>query len=125
VFLLHYLELFVLDAPRNFNSLKIDQFSSFLGVGWFPPAKSLHRRHQSSSTEGKLVEESLAQNCSTDEAEMVGSIHDDAHGTQWSTSIVVQNVAVLIANLLLLFILSSWRPPWGVQNPGHCQLPAR
>jgi hypothetical protein len=36
----------------------------------------------------------------------------------------IQNAAVLITDPLLRFILLSWRPPWGVQNPGHCQLPA-
>jgi sentrin-specific protease 7 len=33
LFLLHYVELFLMDAPRNFNPLKIDVFSGFVSSG--------------------------------------------------------------------------------------------
>ncbi|CAL4943605.1 unnamed protein product [Urochloa decumbens] len=44
LFLLHYAEQFLMDAPSNFNPLKIDIFSGFLSGDWFaPPEASLKR----------------------------------------------------------------------------------
>ncbi|KAI4339765.1 hypothetical protein MLD38_024672 [Melastoma candidum] len=45
LFLLHYLELFLEDAPYTFNPLKISKFSGFLSANWFLPFEaSLKRR---------------------------------------------------------------------------------
>ncbi|KAK7282889.1 hypothetical protein RIF29_11993 [Crotalaria pallida] len=44
LFLLHYLELFLAEAPINFNPFKITKFSSFLNVDWFPPAEAYLKR---------------------------------------------------------------------------------
>ncbi|KAI4389824.1 hypothetical protein MLD38_002005 [Melastoma candidum] len=45
LFLLHYLELFLEDAPYTFNPLKISKFSGFLSTNWFLPFEaSLKRR---------------------------------------------------------------------------------
>ncbi|KAF0924665.1 hypothetical protein E2562_010258 [Oryza meyeriana var. granulata] len=44
LFLLHYVELFLMDTPRSFNPLKIDSFSNFLSDDWFPPAEASLKR---------------------------------------------------------------------------------
>eukprot|EP00257_Ricinus_communis_P013978 XP_015571549.1 probable ubiquitin-like-specific protease 2B isoform X1 [Ricinus communis] len=44
LFLLHYLELFLADAPVNFSPFKINRFSKFLNVDWFPPAEASLKR---------------------------------------------------------------------------------
>ncbi|KAJ8762611.1 hypothetical protein K2173_008050 [Erythroxylum novogranatense] len=44
LFLLHYLELFLVDAPLNFNPFKINGFSKFLTVDWFPPSEASLKR---------------------------------------------------------------------------------
>ncbi|KAJ8773332.1 hypothetical protein K2173_028509 [Erythroxylum novogranatense] len=44
LFLLHYLELFLLDAPLDFNPFKIDKFSKFLNVDWFTPSEASLKR---------------------------------------------------------------------------------
>ncbi|KAF8681759.1 hypothetical protein HU200_045196 [Digitaria exilis] len=53
LFLLHYAELFLMDAPRNFNPLKIDEFSDFLSRDWFAPAEASLKR----SVVRKLIHE--------------------------------------------------------------------
>ncbi|GJN22738.1 hypothetical protein PR202_gb10333 [Eleusine coracana subsp. coracana] len=53
LFLLHYVEQFFMDVPSNFNPLKIDVFSGFLGEDWFPPAEASHKR----SVVQKLIHE--------------------------------------------------------------------
>ncbi|XP_057431259.1 probable ubiquitin-like-specific protease 2A isoform X2 [Lotus japonicus] len=46
LFLLHYVECFLKEAPVNFNPFKITKFSNFLKNNWFPPAEaSLKRSH--------------------------------------------------------------------------------
>ncbi|CAN0921165.1 Probable ubiquitin-like-specific protease 2A [Linum grandiflorum] len=46
LFLLHYLELFLEEAPANFNPSNLSDFSNFLNKNWFPPDEaSLKRRH--------------------------------------------------------------------------------
>ncbi|KAL7245537.1 hypothetical protein ACSBR2_000799 [Camellia fascicularis] len=46
LFLLHYVERFLGDAPLNFSPFKITKFSNFLNMDWFPPAEpSLKRVH--------------------------------------------------------------------------------
>ncbi|XWS25380.1 hypothetical protein CRYUN_Cryun27aG0063700 [Craigia yunnanensis] len=44
LFLLHYLELFLAEAPPNFNPFKITKFSNFLNLGWFPPTEASLKR---------------------------------------------------------------------------------
>ncbi|KAF7830010.1 putative ubiquitin-like-specific protease 2B [Senna tora] len=44
LFLLHYLELFLAEAPANFNPFKLTKFSHFLNVDWFPPAEAYLKR---------------------------------------------------------------------------------
>jgi len=53
LFLLHYVELFLMDAPRNVNPLKIDVFSGFLSGDWFAPAEASLKR----SVVRKLIHE--------------------------------------------------------------------
>ncbi|XP_028075844.1 probable ubiquitin-like-specific protease 2B isoform X3 [Camellia sinensis] len=46
LFLLHYVERFLDEAPLNFSPFKITKFSNFLNVDWFPAAEpSLKRVH--------------------------------------------------------------------------------
>ncbi|KAJ1424782.1 Ulp1 protease family, C-terminal catalytic domain [Sesbania bispinosa] len=44
LFLLHYLELFLAEAPSNFNPFKLTKFSNFLNVDWFLPAEAYLKR---------------------------------------------------------------------------------
>ncbi|XP_022731497.1 probable ubiquitin-like-specific protease 2B isoform X2 [Durio zibethinus] len=44
LFLLHYLELFLAEAPPNFNPFKITKFSNFLNLSWFPPTEASLKR---------------------------------------------------------------------------------
>ncbi|KAK8465265.1 hypothetical protein PHAVU_009G037600 [Phaseolus vulgaris] len=44
LFLLHYLELFLTEAPLNFNPIKLTKFSNFLNVDWFLPAEAYLKR---------------------------------------------------------------------------------
>lgn len=46
LFLLHYVELFIAEAPANFNPFMISNFENFLKPDWFMPAEaSLKRVH--------------------------------------------------------------------------------
>ncbi|XP_058746355.1 probable ubiquitin-like-specific protease 2B [Vicia villosa] len=44
IFLLHYIELFLTEAPFNFNPLKLTKLSKFLNLDWFPPEEAYHKR---------------------------------------------------------------------------------
>ncbi|XP_077234137.1 putative ubiquitin-like-specific protease 2B [Tasmannia lanceolata] len=44
LFLLHYVELFLEEAPVNFSPFKISKFSNFLNMDWFPPTEASHKR---------------------------------------------------------------------------------
>ncbi|KAJ7965813.1 Ubiquitin-like-specific protease 2 [Quillaja saponaria] len=44
LFLLHYLELFLAEAPANFSPFQITKFSNFLNPDWFPPAEASLKR---------------------------------------------------------------------------------
>ncbi|KAJ4701455.1 putative Cysteine proteinases superfamily protein [Melia azedarach] len=44
LFLLHYLELFLAEAPVCFSPFKLTTYSSFLNVNWFPPAEASLKR---------------------------------------------------------------------------------
>uniref|UniRef100_A0ACD5VAI4 Uncharacterized protein n=1 Tax=Avena sativa TaxID=4498 RepID=A0ACD5VAI4_AVESA len=56
LFLLHHVELFLMDAPSSFNPLKIDVFSTFLSDDWFVPAEASLKR----SVIRKLIHEVVA-----------------------------------------------------------------
>ncbi|KAA8538179.1 hypothetical protein F0562_027787 [Nyssa sinensis] len=44
LFLLHYVECFLEDAPVNFSPFKITKFSNFLNIDWFPPEEASLKR---------------------------------------------------------------------------------
>ncbi|XP_052189252.1 probable ubiquitin-like-specific protease 2B isoform X2 [Diospyros lotus] len=44
LFLLHYVERFLEEAPFNFNPFKITKFCNFLSAEWFPPAEPSFKR---------------------------------------------------------------------------------
>ncbi|XP_043713348.1 probable ubiquitin-like-specific protease 2B [Telopea speciosissima] len=44
LFLLHYVELFLEEAPVDFSPFKITKFSHFLSMDWFPPAEPSCKR---------------------------------------------------------------------------------
>ncbi|XP_043711320.1 probable ubiquitin-like-specific protease 2B [Telopea speciosissima] len=44
LFLLHYVDLFLEDAPVSFSPFKITKFSYFLTMDWFPPAEASSKR---------------------------------------------------------------------------------
>ncbi|KAM0868645.1 hypothetical protein ACQ4PT_041179 [Festuca glaucescens] len=57
LFLLHYVELFLMDAPSSFNPLKLDVFSTFLSDNWFAPAEASLKRSLIRKLIHKLVTE--------------------------------------------------------------------
>ncbi|KAB5568765.1 hypothetical protein DKX38_002558 [Salix brachista] len=59
LFLLHYLELFLVEAPLNFSPFRINEFNKFLNGDWFPPAEASLKR----TLIQRLISE-LLQNCS-------------------------------------------------------------
>ncbi|XP_034898362.1 probable ubiquitin-like-specific protease 2B isoform X4 [Populus alba] len=59
LFLLHYLELFLVEAPVNFSPFRINRFTKFLNGDWFPPAEASLKR----TLIQRLISE-LLQNCS-------------------------------------------------------------
>uniref|UniRef100_A0ACD5VT55 Uncharacterized protein n=1 Tax=Avena sativa TaxID=4498 RepID=A0ACD5VT55_AVESA len=76
LFLLHYVERFLTDAPRFFNPMKIDVFSSFLGDGWFVPAEASLKR----SLIQKLIHELVTEPSKTYPKLVCGDEkHDERH----------------------------------------------
>ncbi|KAJ6809375.1 putative ubiquitin-like-specific protease 2B [Iris pallida] len=59
LFLLHYVELFLEEAPLNFSPFKITKFSKFLTVDWFSPSEASFKR----SYIRKLVYDLLIDPC--------------------------------------------------------------
>ncbi|XP_042495931.1 probable ubiquitin-like-specific protease 2B isoform X2 [Macadamia integrifolia] len=57
LFLLHYVELFLEEAPVDFSPFKITKFSPFLSMDWFPPAEASFKR----SLISKLIYEILKE----------------------------------------------------------------
>lgn len=57
LFLLHYVERFLMDYPSDFNPLKISVFSTFLSDGWFEPAEASMKR----SLIRKLIQELVTE----------------------------------------------------------------
>uniref|UniRef100_A0A0E0KZP6 Ubiquitin-like protease family profile domain-containing protein n=1 Tax=Oryza punctata TaxID=4537 RepID=A0A0E0KZP6_ORYPU len=57
LFLLHYVELFLMDTPRSFNPLKIDSFANYLSDDWFPPAEASLKRSLIRKLIHKLLKE--------------------------------------------------------------------
>ncbi|KAL6983129.1 Ulp1 peptidase [Sarracenia purpurea var. burkii] len=56
LFLLHYVECFLEDAPVNFSPFKITKFSNFLNVDWFPAAEPSLKRVRLQSLICKILE---------------------------------------------------------------------
>ncbi|XP_052194196.1 probable ubiquitin-like-specific protease 2A isoform X2 [Diospyros lotus] len=57
LFLLHYVELFVSQAPVDFSPFRITKFSNFLSKNWFPPAEASLKRAYIEKLIYKIVEE--------------------------------------------------------------------
>ncbi|WJX41249.1 Ulp1 peptidase [Trifolium repens] len=71
LFLLHYLELFLAEAPLTFNPFKVTKFSNFLNVDWFLPAEAYLKRTLIQKLISELVEnhgshEISSSDCSDD-----------------------------------------------------------
>ncbi|XP_073013301.1 probable ubiquitin-like-specific protease 2B isoform X2 [Typha latifolia] len=62
LFLLHYVELFLQDAPIAFNPFKITKFSSFLSAEWFPPADASLKRSLIRKLIYELLDDSSQKN---------------------------------------------------------------
>ncbi|XP_058759698.1 probable ubiquitin-like-specific protease 2B [Vicia villosa] len=71
IFLLHYLELFLAEAPFNFNPLKITKLSNFLNLDWFPPEEAYRKRN----IIRKLIFE-LVENHKSHEGIFLDNYHD-------------------------------------------------
>ncbi|KAF3793979.1 putative ubiquitin-like-specific protease 2B [Nymphaea thermarum] len=65
LFLLHYVELFLKEAPLIFNPFSIKKFSIFLNKGWFPPAEASLKRLFIQKLIYELLEGQPCTNCST------------------------------------------------------------
>ncbi|XP_031479747.1 probable ubiquitin-like-specific protease 2A isoform X2 [Nymphaea colorata] len=65
LFLLHYVELFLKEAPLTFNPFSIKKFSIFLNKGWFPPAEASLKRLFIQKLIYELLEGQPCTNCST------------------------------------------------------------
>ncbi|XP_038992413.1 probable ubiquitin-like-specific protease 2A [Hibiscus syriacus] len=57
LFLLHYVELFLLQAPTSFSPSKITESSNFLNANWFPPAEASLKRGRIKKLIYKILEE--------------------------------------------------------------------
>ncbi|KAI5404478.1 probable ubiquitin-like-specific protease 2B isoform X2 [Lathyrus oleraceus] len=71
LFLLHYLELFLAEAPLTFNPFKLTKFSNFLNADWFLPAEAYLKRTLIQKLISELVEnhgsrEISSSDCSDD-----------------------------------------------------------
>lgn len=64
LFLLHYVELFLEQAPLHFNPFKITNSSSFLNVDWFPPAEASLKRVVIQRLISNLLENPYQESCS-------------------------------------------------------------
>ncbi|XP_057426673.1 probable ubiquitin-like-specific protease 2B isoform X3 [Lotus japonicus] len=65
LFLLHYLELFLVEAPFNFNPFKLTKFSNFLNVDWFLPAEAYLKRTLIQRLIFELVENKVSHKMSS------------------------------------------------------------
>ncbi|XVE49475.1 hypothetical protein DITRI_Ditri01bG0085200 [Diplodiscus trichospermus] len=66
LFLLHYVELFLLQAPTDFCPSKITGSSNFLTMNWFPPAEASSKRSYIKKLIYEIMEEQLQGSVSTD-----------------------------------------------------------
>ncbi|KAI3758344.1 hypothetical protein L6452_05904 [Arctium lappa] len=65
LFLLHYVELFLEQAPSHFNPFKISKGFNFLNVDWFPPADASLKRVVIQRLICDLLEKPYQESCST------------------------------------------------------------
>ncbi|XP_039019621.1 probable ubiquitin-like-specific protease 2A isoform X2 [Hibiscus syriacus] len=68
LFLLHYVELFLLQAPTNFSTYKITESSNFLNANWFPPAVASLKRGRIKKLIYEILEE---QSCCPPSADSI------------------------------------------------------
>ncbi|XVF64889.1 hypothetical protein PTKIN_Ptkin09bG0203200 [Pterospermum kingtungense] len=66
LFLLHYLELFLAEAPPNLNPFKINKFSNFLNLDWFQPTEASLKRTLIQKLIFELLEIWSREICSSD-----------------------------------------------------------
>ncbi|MCL7022717.1 hypothetical protein MKW94_005281 [Papaver nudicaule] len=57
LFLLHYVECFLEDAPNSFSPLNISKSSNFLNINWFPPSEASLKRARMKKLIQKLVDD--------------------------------------------------------------------
>ncbi|KAK9070300.1 hypothetical protein SSX86_010700 [Deinandra increscens subsp. villosa] len=82
LFLLHYVELFLEQAPLQFNPFKISQSFSFLNVDWFPPAEASLKRLVIQKLICDLLEnphQELHSTASNDQQCHINSLTTNAH----------------------------------------------
>ncbi|XP_076949465.1 putative ubiquitin-like-specific protease 2B [Bidens hawaiensis] len=65
LFLLHYVELFLEQAPVQFNPFKVSKSFNFLNVDWFPPAEASLKRVLIQKLICDLLENPNQEPCST------------------------------------------------------------
>ncbi|GKC27744.1 probable ubiquitin-like-specific protease 2B isoform X2, partial [Tanacetum coccineum] len=85
IFLLHYVELFLEQAPVNFNPFKISQSVDFLNVDWFPPADASLKRVVIQRLVYDLLE------APSHEAPPVRANDDKIHVAKWAGWVTGQN----------------------------------
>ncbi|KAF3435089.1 hypothetical protein FNV43_RR22176 [Rhamnella rubrinervis] len=76
LFLLHYVELFLKQAPLNFRPSNISEFSNFLNRKWFPPTEASLKRALILKLIHDIMESQKAPSDSIDRCPSVGSNKD-------------------------------------------------
>ncbi|GMI64890.1 hypothetical protein HRI_000158300 [Hibiscus trionum] len=87
LFLLHYLELFLAEAPPNFNPFKITKFSNFLNLDWFPPTEASLKRTLIQKLIFELLEvrsrEISSSHCSDDNSSKSSEKIENGNGVEF------------------------------------------
>ncbi|XP_021740355.1 probable ubiquitin-like-specific protease 2B isoform X3 [Chenopodium quinoa] len=73
LFLLHYAELFIAEAPHNFSPFQINKFENFLKPDWFMPAEASLKRVRIQKLIHELLENRPLDNATTCNHDSQGS----------------------------------------------------
>ncbi|CAN6449485.1 unnamed protein product [Victoria cruziana] len=117
LFLLHYVELFLKEAPLAFNPFSIRKFSNFLNKGWFPPAEVSLKRFFIPKLIYELLEGRPCANCST-------IANDCVEAAELPEEDSDNDLTIELASDSCMPVASSLRHPLGsdVDNEGVSEL---
>ncbi|KAL5558497.1 hypothetical protein UlMin_034708 [Ulmus minor] len=86
LFLLHYLELFLAEAPPNFNPFKLIKCANFLNGNWFPPSEAYLKRTLIQRLIFKLLESrsrEISSAACSDEDQPSQERNENDHGVEF------------------------------------------